>query len=109
MDHDAGWRPCEFQLANWVVQEPAAEGCSPAAVLPVEYASIDIFATCRLPQSSGGQQLVEYYNSAAARHNWSPEVITDEQYLQEVMVNSCKQVVDLQNVETKARKIVSNG
>ncbi|KAF8665871.1 hypothetical protein HU200_053952 [Digitaria exilis] len=60
----SAWGPCEFQLANWIPQEPAATG------LPVvEYAST-------LPEASGvmqqQEQLVEYdtyYSAATSQHH----------------------------------------
>nr|CAB3492246.1 unnamed protein product [Digitaria exilis] len=72
--------PCEFQLANWIPQEPAATG------LPVvEYAStrclLQLLRTCglqayQLPEASGvmqqQEQLVEYdtyYSAATSQHH----------------------------------------
>ncbi|CAL4980169.1 unnamed protein product [Urochloa decumbens] len=81
MEPGAAWGPCEFQLANWTVEDPAdGEVWAPAACgLPVEYASIDMFAdtwslqphvgsSCRGGQQE--QQLVEYdyYYAAATQH-----------------------------------------
>jgi len=74
MEPAAAWGPyCEFQLANWTVDEPVAEVWAPAAVLPdpLEYASIDIdiFGACcglqaPVPASIGvgGKQLVDYFS-----------------------------------------------
>ncbi|KAF8690548.1 hypothetical protein HU200_040910 [Digitaria exilis] len=48
MESAAAWgRPCEFELANsWTIEEPGVdEVWAPAAGLPTEYASIDIFPT----------------------------------------------------------------
>ena len=105
MEPAAAWGPsCEFQLANWTVEEPAAEVWAPAVGLPLEYASSDIFGTCcslqaYVPESIRGQQLVEYNYSAASRHNSSPEaIVVDGQNRQEV--------VDPQKLET--RNVVSN-
>jgi hypothetical protein len=75
MEPAAAWGPyChQFQLSNWTVEEPAAG-------LPVEYASIDIPGTCGLqayvPESSGGQQLVEYnyYHAASNSKHMSQQV-----------------------------------
>jgi len=105
MEPAAAWGPsCEFQLANWTVEEPAAEVWAPAVGLPLEYASSDIFGTCPqayVPESIGEKQLVEFeYNySSASRHNLSPEaIVVDGQNRHEV--------VDPQKLET--RIVVSN-
>ncbi|TKV99589.1 hypothetical protein SEVIR_8G053800v4 [Setaria viridis] len=73
MEPAAAWGPCEFQLANWTIEEPAVdEVWAPAASLPVEYASIDIFPDIWSLQSyvpsssSGGQHRQVVYNSYAA-------------------------------------------
>ncbi|CAO1940438.1 unnamed protein product [Urochloa humidicola] len=59
MEMAGAWAPCNFQLANWTVEEPAADVWAPH-YLPMEYASIDKFGySCSLqayvPESSGGQ------------------------------------------------------
>lgn len=104
MDQDAEWGPCEFQLANWAVQEPAAQAWPPAAGLPVEYASIDMFGTFMLPpyvpESWGGQHLVEYHCSAANQPNWPTAEVIDGQNRQVTGISS-KQVADSQNGELK--------
>ncbi|TVU13028.1 hypothetical protein EJB05_46700, partial [Eragrostis curvula] len=116
MEPAAAWAPCEFQLANWTVEEPTAG-------LPVDYVSIDIFGTptCSLQANfpeefSGLQQLVEYYyHSTAALRPPPPElcgkevpqpnrpppaVVTDEQ--NRVKTNgSPGGAVDLENEQTK--------
>ncbi|CAN6372754.1 unnamed protein product [Urochloa humidicola] len=77
MEPSAAWGPCESQLANWTVEEQAyGDVWAPApGGLPVEYASIDIYADVWSLQpyvcssSSGGQQqqqLVDYNSYAAA-------------------------------------------
>ncbi|CAL4980648.1 unnamed protein product [Urochloa decumbens] len=73
MEPAAAWEPYKFQLSNWSIEEPAAEGWAPASLPMEEYVSIDIFGTCSLqayvPESSSDQQqLVEYY-AAATQHN----------------------------------------
>ncbi|CAO2149293.1 unnamed protein product [Urochloa humidicola] len=73
MEPAAAWEPSQFQLSNWTIEEPAAEGWAPTGLPMEEYVSIDIFGSCSLqayvPESSGGQQqLVEYY-AAATQHD----------------------------------------
>ncbi|KAF8731788.1 hypothetical protein HU200_015726 [Digitaria exilis] len=75
MEPAAAWgRPCEFELANsWTIEEPGVdEVWAPAAGLPTEYASIDIFPDiwsfqpC-VPSSSnvdGGQVVYSSYAAA---------------------------------------------
>ncbi|CAO2184636.1 unnamed protein product [Urochloa humidicola] len=86
METAAAWGPCEFQLANWTVQEePVSQVWAPPCLpMPMEYASINIFGyPCSLQGyvpdgSSGGQQqqqLVEYCYSAASQHNGKAVVI----------------------------------
>ncbi|KAJ1277020.1 hypothetical protein BS78_05G262100 [Paspalum vaginatum] len=82
MDPEAAWGPCEFQLASWALEEPAAAEVWVPTGLPVEYAALDIFGgTCSslpwpyAPESSGGQQqLVEqnYYYSVALPQTTTP-------------------------------------
>ncbi|CAD6255451.1 unnamed protein product [Miscanthus lutarioriparius] len=65
MEPAAAWdRPCEFQLANWTVEEPVAD-----LPLPVEYASIDIPGDCGIQayEYDVQQLLVEYYSAASRR------------------------------------------
>jgi len=108
-NQDAAWggRPCEFQLPDgWAVQEPAtAEAWSPAAGLPVEYASIDKFGSCSLPayvpHSWGGQHLVDYHYSAASLPNWHAAEVTEGQNSQVTGISSNKQVVKLHSGEMK--------
>ncbi|CAO2150185.1 unnamed protein product [Urochloa humidicola] len=72
MEPAVAWEPCELQLTNWAVEEPAAG-------FPVEYASIDIPDTglqAYMPESGDGlEHLVEYYKycSAASEHNPTSE------------------------------------
>jgi len=105
MDQDGGWGPCEFQIASWPVQEPAAEAWSPAAGLPVEYASIDMFGSCSVPayvpHSWGGQHLVDYHYSAASLPNWHAAEVTEGQNSQVTGISSNKQVVNLHSGEMK--------
>jgi len=106
---------CQFQLANWDVQEPAPEAWSCAAGgVPVEYVSIDMIGNCNLqpylPQSCqghGGQELAEYYSyyAAASLPNWPIAEVINWQNRQ-VMGISSKQAVELQNEETN--KISNN-
>ena len=105
MDQDGGWGPCEFQMASWPVQEPAAEAWSPAAGLPVEYASIDMFGSSSVPayvpHSWGGQHLVDYHYSAASLPNWHAAEVTEGQNSQVTGISSNKQVVKLHSGEMK--------
>ncbi|CAN6226743.1 unnamed protein product [Urochloa humidicola] len=65
MEPAAAWAPCEFQLANWTIQEAAAGH-------PTATSGLQVY----MPESSDGlQHLVEYYKyySAASQHNPTSE------------------------------------
>jgi len=90
---------------NQLDQEPAAEAWSPAAGLPVEYASIDMFGSSSVPayvpHSWGGQHLVDYHYSAASLPNWHAAEVTEGQNSQVTGISSNKQVVNLPSGEMK--------
>ncbi|KAJ1277048.1 hypothetical protein BS78_05G264200 [Paspalum vaginatum] len=103
----ASWGPCEFQLANWTAEEPAA-----ADVWVEQYWPIDIFDSCSIqacvPGSRGAEQPVErccYYSAASQHQHDGPsenpaEAIIDVQSRQEVIIkkNSGKQSGELTKV-----------
>ncbi|TKW02526.1 hypothetical protein SEVIR_8G247600v4 [Setaria viridis] len=86
MEPTAAWAPCEFQLANWSIEEPAA-------YLPVEYASIDIPGTCLeacVPE-------YYYYYAASQQHN-----VTSDQKAKISNDSDAQSVVDQVMGEFKA-------
>ncbi|KAF8692029.1 hypothetical protein HU200_039977 [Digitaria exilis] len=82
MESAAARGPCEFQRAQWTAEELVAadEVWAPAAGLPLDYASIDIFPSIwslqpYVPSSPSG--VVEYYNYYAASTQYAGPIVEE--------------------------------